>query len=160
MTLILNCLFLFYLYIIMSSILLANIIYIFHILVILFVLLAPFTNIVSLLVLHFVFSLCLLVHWNLNENICALSVFESYLRGMDRQTTFTHSFIAPIYDIGSSEWGELCTLITIVMLFISLYKIIISDRWKETIQLCKNVYKSQNSLNLIEYIKCFLPLLK
>ena len=144
----------------MQSIILANLIYVFHTLVILFILIVPFTNIVPLLVIHFVFAICLLVHWGLNENICALSVMESYLRGVERKSTFTHSFIAPIYDISDTEWGDLCTIVTIVLMFLSLYKIITSDRWTESMQLCKKVYNSESNYNIIEYLKCFIPLLK
>ena len=106
----------------MKSVILADIAYYFHICIILFVLLIPFTNTVCLLLIHFLFCVCLLVHWGLNENICALSVIEAHFRGIDREITFTHSLIAPVYDIGGTEWSDICYILTIVLMYISLYK--------------------------------------
>jgi hypothetical protein len=76
----------------------------------------------------------------------------------DRRTE--HELANNKYSPGAFLLADFITTSILTMMFISLYKIIISDTWKESIQLCKNVYNSQNSLNLIEYIKCFLPLLK
>ena len=142
----------------MRSPILANIIHGFHLLIILFILIIPFTNIISLLVVHVAFSLCLLVHWHMNENICALSVLESYLRGVDRNTTFTHSFIAPVYDISSSDWSDVCTILTIVLMYISFYKIMTSEKFILSMNLCKQISKTQDKNTFLEYIKCFKPL--
>ena len=76
-----------------TNIILANIIFVFHIIIILFILIAPFTNKIALLILHIVFSLCLLLHWHLNSNVCSLSILESHLRGLDYTNTFSHQFI-------------------------------------------------------------------
>jgi uncharacterized membrane protein len=142
----------------MKSPLLANIIHCFHILIVLFILIIPFTNMIGLLVVHVAFSLCLLVHWHTNENICALSVLEAYVRGVDRQTTFTHSFIAPIYDISSSNWSHICIILTIVLMYISFYKILTSKKLALSIKLCKQISKNPNTNTFIEYVKCFKPL--
>lgn len=143
----------------MKSVILADIAYYFHIFIVLFVLFIPFTNTVCLLLIHFVFCVCLLVHWGLNENICALSVIEAHFRGIDRTGTFTHSLIAPVYDIGTTEWSDICYILTIVLMYISLYKIISSDRWELFITMLKKVYHSKSNLNIIEYLKCLKPLL-
>ena len=86
-----------------TNIFLANCISIFHTLVVLFVLLAPFIDIPAILILHITFSVCLLIHWWANNNICSLSYIESQLRGTDHTESFTHKFIAPIYDISKTE---------------------------------------------------------
>ena len=108
---------------------LANCISIFHYLVILFVIFAPFSNIPAILILHATFALCLMVHWWGNSNACSLTVLESYLRGLDSRTeSFTHKFIAPIYEISASEWNNVVWIITIITFCISIYKLYYSHK--------------------------------
>ncbi len=145
-----------------SSILLADIIYYFHVLIVLFIIITPFTNMISLLILHVTFSICLLLHWKANSNVCSLSMLESYLRGVDRDSTFSHQFIAPIYDISSSDWCHISTIITLVLLFISLsklFKIFSSDHFSAKWKLCKEIYnqKYDDPIDkMIDLYKCFV----
>lgn len=133
-----------------GAILLANMIWVFHILVILFVLLAPFTNIPGLLILHVTFSISLLVHWYGNSNECSLTLLESQLRGLDKTQSFTHQFIAPVYDISKTEWSTVCYTVTIILLGLSLYKLYNSQKIAEAY----NCYKRQtNNQDLTFYDK-------
>ena len=91
--------------------------------VILFVLLAPFFNYTNILILHITFSVSLLVHWLSNSNECSLSRLESYFRGIDNTCTFSHQFIAPIYDISQTNWDTMCYLIVLVTMCISMYRL-------------------------------------
>lgn len=102
---------------------LADLIWLFHVLVIVFVLGAPFTNIPALLILHVTFSVSLLVHWLGNNNECSLTLLESTLRGLDKTQSFTHQFIAPVYDISNTEWSQVCYTVTTTLLLISIYKL-------------------------------------
>lgn len=107
---------------------LANVINLFHIIVILFVILIPFSKVPMLLLLHIVFSLSLLVHWYNNNNQCSLTLFESKLRGLDVTESFTYKFIAPLYDVSKTEWSKICYSFTIVLMIISMYKLYNSKR--------------------------------
>jgi hypothetical protein len=115
------------------NVILANLIYIFHICIILFVLFAPFTNIPALLILHITFSFSLMVHWAFNSNACSLTLIESYFRNTDVTDTFTHAFISPIYDISATEWNNIVWIITIIVMCISLYKLIIHPVFNEVL---------------------------
>jgi len=140
-----------------TSLLLANLIFIFHCLVVLFVLFAPFTNIPSLFILHITFCFSLMVHWYSNSNVCSLSIMESYLRGADsRENTFTHQFIAPIYDISDSEWNYIVWIITIIVLSISLYKLYHSEKLKVALE-CYRETQPEGS-KFMHFINCFKPL--
>jgi hypothetical protein len=123
-----------------GNILLANIIYIFHIFVVLFVVLTPFVfyNTSQLLVLHITFTISLLLHWWGNSNVCSLSYMESKLRGLDYTESFTHKFIAPIYDISQTTWSKICYIITIVVLSLSLYHVYHVKDWKHSWECFKN----------------------
>jgi len=144
----------------MNDLLLADLIFLFHCIVILFILLAPFSNIPAILILHITFCVCLFIHWYSNSNICSLSLIEANLRGLEyREDTFTHKFIAPIYDISVTEWSNTVWVITFVLLCISLYKLwnndIVKNAWK-----CYKESKPQDSLSksFTNVVKCFTPL--
>jgi hypothetical protein len=139
-----------------TSILLANLIFIFHCLVVLFVLFAPFTNIPSLFILHITFCFSLMVHWYSNSNVCSLSIMESYLRGDSRENTFTHQFIAPIYDISDSEWNYIVWIVTIIVLLISIYKLYNSEKLKIALE-CYRETQPEGS-KFMHFINCFKPL--
>lgn len=144
-----------------SSIILANIISLFHTIIILFILFAPFTDIPAILILHITFSLCLLVHWWANNNICSLSYIESQLRGTDYTKSFTHKFIAPIYDISQTEWSRICKIITIILLLISIYNLYYSKKTSQILQCYNTLIQDKEFLKkpfitrLSSYIICF-----
>ena len=129
---------------------LANLVWMFHILVILVVLVLPFTNIPALLLLHFVFGTSLLVHWYFNSDICSLTLIESKLRGIKISDSFSHKLISPLYTISKTDWSNVCYIIVIVLSSISLYKFLKSDALKKS----KECFKKNRKL------QCFLPLFK
>lgn len=105
--------------------LLANIISLFHILIILFVILAPFSGSIYLLIIHIFFCISLFVHWYANNNSCSLSIIESRLRGLDHTESISHRIIAPIYDISKSDMNTLVWITTFVLFGISIYNCVV-----------------------------------
>lgn len=124
---------------------LANIVSVFHGLVVLFVIITPFFDIPYFLILHFTFCVSLLVHWYGNSNVCSLSMLESKLRGLDYTESFTHKFVAPIYDVSKTTWSRICYIVTIILMSISAYKIYQSPKWKEAVQCYHNVTEAIQS---------------
>lgn len=122
---------------------LANFISILHIFVVLFVIFAPFSSILYILILHVSFAICLLLHWRNNSDICSLSLIESKLRGLDYTETYMHRLISPIYNISESELSKLCYIITITAMLISIYKIYNSPKTHEIIQCIKETYSNK-----------------
>jgi len=125
------------------NIILANMINLFHIIVILFVLFIPFSNVPMLLLLHVVFSLSLLVHWYNNNNQCSLTLIESKLRGLDVTESFTYKFIAPLYDVSKTEWSKICYSFTIVLMIFSIYRLYNSKRLQDALQCFSEIRKQQ-----------------
>jgi hypothetical protein len=151
----------------MNGSLLANLIWIFHFIVVLFVVIAPFSNVPIILLLHATFSISLLVHWYTNNNICSLSLMESQLRGLDYTESFTHKLISPIYDISKTEWSNLSYIITLVLFTISAAKIYNDPRWKmawESLVQTHETIKNDTNIGvfhkLIVYIKSLDILMK
>ncbi len=95
----------------------------FHILLVLFTIIAPFTNRPGLLLLHISYSVSLLTHWYLNSNSCCLTLLESSLTGKDSNDTFMHKLISPMYSISESDLSTLVWIFTILLMLISSYKL-------------------------------------
>lgn len=142
------------------NLLLADLIFLFHCIIILFVLFAPFTNIPAILILHIVFAVSLMVHWHANSNVCSLSIMEAHLRGLDsREDTFTHQFIAPVYDISATEWSNIVWYITVFVMAISIYKLYNTEKFKVAWKCFKESDSSDNiGDKIFNMVNCFKPL--
>jgi len=78
---------------------LANLIFLLHILIFLFVVLVPFIGPPLLILLNLIFMIGILFHWMLGSDVCALTVLESYLRGEPMTETFFGRLFGPMYRI-------------------------------------------------------------
>lgn len=140
---------------------LANIVFVFHCIVIIFVLLAPFTQIPAILILHITFSLCLIFHWKINSNTCSLTILEAKLRGLNRSDTFSHQFIAPLYDISETNWNSLVHIVTYTTMIISIYHLFNNKKVRQTIECISNLKFSDDvtlSERISKYYTCMIPL--
>lgn len=149
-----------------TNILLANTIRIFHTIVVIFILLAPFSNIPAFLILHITFSVSLLLHWYTNNNECSLTYIEAKLRGLDRTQAFTHKFIAPMYEVSNTQWSTICYVVTITLMFVSIYYLYNSDKVYQALKCFNNrreIYPNYDSSTfyqkMIFTLDCFKPLL-
>ena len=143
-----------------TNLLLADAIFIFHCIIILFVLFAPFTNIPAILILHITFTICLFVHWYANSNVCSLSIIEANLRGLNnREDTFTHKFIAPMYEISATEWSNIVWVITFIVMCFAIYKLYHTDKFKNVWR-CYQESEPQETVydSIILFIECIKPL--
>ena len=138
------------------NIFLANLVFVFHTIVVLFVLTAPFSNIPALLILHITFSISLILHWWFNSNECSLTYIEAKLRGLDKTQSFTHQFVAPMYEISTTEWSKLCYIITIVLLCVSMYYLYNSERVSRAFGLYKSLSNDPDYLTKSFYEKSFI----
>lgn len=137
-----------------ESTFLANIIFVFHLMIVLFVLFAPFTKIPAILILHITFCISLLVHWYTNSNVCSLTLLEGHLRGMNPTHTFSHQLIAPMYDISDTDASTISYIITYITMTISIYYLYNS---KEFIEALENYNKSGGGIyNMFKSFKSLL----
>ena len=138
-----------------QNIYLANIIYLFHIIIILFIILAPLINNPLILILHITFSLCLFIHWICNSDICFLTLLECQLRGVSQNNSFIYQFINPIYNISSYKYTTMIWIITLIMFFISIYKLYYSKNIRNIIKYYNNI----DSIFNINHIKNMIIIL-
>jgi uncharacterized Zn-finger protein len=80
-----------------------------HIIVILFVLCAPFSGSNYFLSMHIMIVPFILLHWVLNNNTCSLTVAEKFIREktygkqVNENECYSFKFIAPIYDFNKNH---------------------------------------------------------
>ncbi len=118
-----------------------NLVMMIHFFVVLFVIIVPFTNNTQLLVIHTISIPFLILHWITNNDICALTLLEQYIRKCidDNYTPnnecYTAKIISPIYKFvdNNSDISLLIYSITLSMWSISSYKVY-------------NQYKQHNNL--------------
>jgi hypothetical protein len=102
-----------------------------HILVISFVVLVPFLNNNYLLLLHSIFIPFMILHWVLNDNTCALTLAEQYVREqltgkpMNKDECFMSHLINPIYDFkaDNEDMSSIIYLVTIGLWLTSIGKL-------------------------------------
>lgn len=102
-----------------------------HILFILFVVIIPFTNSNYLLLLHAVTVPFMMFHWIINDNTCALTLAEHYVRKKlygtksKKEETFMAGLIEPIYDFKENHknFSDIIYVITIILWLISTSKL-------------------------------------
>lgn len=129
-----------------SLVILINII---HLIIIIFILAAPFTDSNYLLLLHIIVIPFIILHWLLNNNTCCLTVAEKYIREKNTGTTideddcFTYKLVAPIYDFNKDHqsFSTFIYTLTTSLWFISIYNI--------SNKICTNQIKTINDLCLI-----------
>ena len=102
-----------------------------HLIVIIFVLAAPFSNSNYLILLHIIIVPFIMLHWLLNNNTCCLTVVEKYIRQKTISTKikdedcFTYQLIAPIYDFSKNHeaFSIFIYILTISMWLLSAHNI-------------------------------------
>jgi len=111
-----------------SLLILINII---HLIVIIFVLAAPFSNSNYLILLHIIVVPFIMLHWLLNNNTCCLTVAEKYIRQkticekIKEEDCFTYQLVAPIYDFSKNHeaFSTFIYILTTCVWLLSVYKI-------------------------------------
>jgi hypothetical protein len=103
---------------------LANVVWLMHILFVLWVVIVPFTQNKPMLVLHLVMVPFIQLHWLLSNDTCALTVAERWLRGVDKSESFFHNLVSPIYVIKDEDIRAWSWLLSFVLWFITLTKVV------------------------------------
>lgn len=107
----------------MRSTLLANVCWLLHVLFVLWVVITPFTSNEPMLVLHMFIMPFLWFHWAMNDDTCALTLAERYLRGVDSQESFFHNLVSPVYKIQDDQVRSASWVISLVLWLITVFKV-------------------------------------
>lgn len=134
----------------------ANIIFVIHVLVVLFFVVTPFLDVDKygpLLILHALSTIFIWFHWWLNDDTCALTVIEGQMRGLTWEEcksgkSFFHKIVSPIYKIEDEQVREISWGISFVLWIITMAKITRRpDVFKELFTNMKKAFaRSEDSL--------------
>lgn len=113
---------------------LLKLIVIIHVIFLLFLFIVPFTNSNYLLLIHVIIVPFIMIHWLLNDNTCALTLMEKYVRQQMNGTEvevkdedcFTCRIIDPIYkftdNYSNTSW--IAYIVLTILWLIALSKLI------------------------------------
>jgi hypothetical protein len=119
-----------------------------HLIVLIFVVGAPFSNSNYLLSLHAIIVPFIIVHWWLNNNTCSLTVAEKFIRQQaygetaNEEDCFSYKLIAPIYDFNKNH--KTYSTFTYILAF---------SLWGVTIYNLSNKYKTGEFKHMNDLIK-------
>jgi hypothetical protein len=101
----------------------ANVIKLLHIILILLMIAIPFSSDKQVLSLYVFFSLFIILHWILNEDACALTAMEQYLRGVNKTESFIGNLVGPVFKLNSDSVNQYVILIHYALVNFVLYKL-------------------------------------
>ena len=107
----------------MASELMANIVFVLHILFVLWALIVPFTNNEPMLVLHMITMPFLWLHWWIHDDTCALTLAERYLRGVECKESFFHNLVSPVYKIEDQDVRQVSWWLSIILWLVTMSKV-------------------------------------
>jgi hypothetical protein len=84
-----------------------NIIFWIHLVFLIAILVIPFTNDRRNLEFYSILIPFLFYHWSVNDDTCALTQVEMYVTGQQKEETFMHRVVSPIYKMEDNEVNKL-----------------------------------------------------
>lgn len=112
-----------------------------HLIIVLFVIIVPFTNSPYFLMLHAIFVPFLWLHWLTNNDTCCLTMLEKYIRGTktkeEEEECFTCRLINPIFNFKKNniDSSKMIYILTISMWIITIVRLSLKFKNKEITKL-------------------------
>lgn len=101
-----------------------NVIFALHLLIFLASVSIPFIGTDDMLLVNTAFLIGVVLHWMLNNNMCALTQFEKWVTGnTDSSTTFFGQLFGDFYT-KAEQWGHISWIVTIALIVYSIHKLI------------------------------------
>lgn len=112
------------------NIILLKLIQLIHIIFIAFIVITPFMNNELLLMLHIIVIPFMIFHWKLNNDTCALTIIEHYIRlqincNSNVNDCFTYRIVGPVYNFvgNNNDFSFWIYVISIVLWLVSVGKV-------------------------------------
>lgn len=103
--------------------LLADLVWTVHCLLVAFMVYAPlFGGYVSLCLAEAGYVL-LMLHWTLNSDVCALTLLEQKLRGVEKSASFVQALVGPVYGVSETALGRTVWTVSVVLFIIGLSRL-------------------------------------
>lgn len=107
----------------MKSELVANIIWLIHVLVVILMVLVPLFGNKKYVSMYILIVPFLFFHWATNDDTCFLTILERKLRNVEKKDAFLQKLISPIYLLPNDDVGKLSKLIVLFLYYYCLYTI-------------------------------------
>lgn len=84
-----------------------NIIFALHTLLLLFLIIIPFINDERMLQMYSILIPFIFYHWSVNDDTCAMTQLETYMTGKNKDETFFHRLVSPVYKMDDTAANNL-----------------------------------------------------
>ena len=99
-------------------------VFVIHIIFLLGIVLIPLiSNNIHLLIIHMMTCILVLLHWSLNNDVCALTYLEQLCMGISKDESFIHRIVSPIYNYNTNHEQKVLTFSLILFSLISLTRL-------------------------------------
>lgn len=92
-----------------------NIIFVIHLVFLLWILITPFTNNRRQMEFYSMMIPFIFYHWSVNDDTCALTQAEMYMTGKHKQETFMGRVVGPIYKMEDNDVNRLTKTLFFVL---------------------------------------------
>lgn len=93
-----------------------------HALFLVYMIVTPFVGSPETLTVYSILCPFLALHWYLNNDQCAFTMLEAWLRGVDKQDSFIHRLVAPVYGLmNASSMSDADTRIFVYVALLGLW---------------------------------------
>lgn len=100
-----------------------NIIFIIHLIFLLWILIVPFTNDRRNLEFYSILIPFIFYHWSVNDDTCALTQAEMMITGQKKEKTFMGRVVGPIYKMEENEINHLTKTVFFILWGIAQYRL-------------------------------------
>lgn len=92
-----------------------------HFIIVGIVFLTPFFGTFEMVLINMFFIVGIMFHWYMNNDMCALTLVESKLRGLPMTETFFGRIFGPVYSVGVES--TFCWTLLVILLLVSIWRI-------------------------------------
>jgi|TARA_B110000240_G_scaffold194484_1_gene242217 hypothetical protein len=100
-----------------------NIIFWIHLVFLIAIIIVPFTNNRRNLEFYSILIPFLFYHWSVNDDTCALTQAEMYVTGQEKEETFMHRVVSPIYKMEDNDINKFTKTIFFLLWAIVQYRL-------------------------------------
>lgn len=105
----------------------ADLVWLLHCCLVCFMVWAPLRGPATALLLAEAGYCLLFLHWLTNRDVCALTLLEQHLRGVEKAESFVHSVVGPVYGITATDVGRLVWAVSLLLFGVGLVRLY--KRW-------------------------------
>ena len=94
-----------------------------HVVILLFIVMVPFTNNDILISYNFIFIIGMWMHWAMNSNVCVLSTMEHQLTGVKYSEGFINNVLTPIFELPKNSNVYITWAVTAILFVVDVIKL-------------------------------------